>query len=182
MKKTVCAADWALINRTSAVDLKWRRLERLCTQSYEQGVALSLADLAHLLGISVDGVQKSIKKHEQVILPTRGRVADMGSTLSHSEKVISLYLDGYTETEIKRRTGHSYDSIERYIFDFARVTCLKERGMPLNLIRQALSMSRRVVTRYLELYEHFNTVDFSFRMARIRKMVDGSDDIKKNGR
>ncbi len=178
----VTTADWAAVNRTSASNLKWQRLERLCTQSYEQGVALSLADLAHLLGISVDGVQKSIKKHDQVILPTRGRVADMGSTLSHSEKIISLYMDGYTETEIKRRTGHSYDSIERYIFDFARVTCLKERGMPLNLIRQALSMSRRVVTRYLELYERFNTPDFSFRMARIRKMVDGSDDIKKNGR
>lgn len=178
----VTTADWAAVNRTSAVDLKWQRLARLCTQSYEQGVALSLADLAHLLGISVDGVQKSIKKHEDVILPTRGRVADMGSTLSHSEKIIALYMDGYTETEIKRRTGHSYDSIEKYIFDFARVTCLKERGMPLNLIRQALSMSRRVVTRYLELYERFSHPDFSFRMARIRKMVDGSDDLKKNGR
>jgi len=106
----------------------------------------------------------------------------MGSTLSHSEKIIALYMDGYTETEIKRRTGHSYDSIERYIFDFARVTCLKERGMPLNLIRQALSMSRRVVTKYLELYERFSHPDFSFRMARIRKMTDGSDDLKKNGR
>lgn len=178
----ITAADWPLVRRTSAADLRWQRLMRLCTQSYEQGVALSLADLAHLLGLSVDAVQKSIKKHDDVILPTRGRVADMGSTLSHSEKIISLYMDGYTETEIKRRTGHSYDSIERYIFDFARVTCLKERGMPLNLIRQALSMSRRVVTKYLELYERFSHPDFSFPMARIRKMTDGSDDLKKNGR
>jgi len=178
----ITADDWALVKRTSATGLKWQRLERLCTQSYEQGVALSLADLAHLLGISVDGVQKSIKKHDQVILPTRGRVADMGSTLSHSEKIIALYMDGYTETEIKRRTGHSYDSIERYIFDFARVTCLKERGMPLNLIRQALAMSRRVVTKYLELYERFSHPDFSFRMARIRKLVDGAEELKKNGR
>jgi hypothetical protein len=178
----ISADDWSLVMRTSAADLKWQRLMRLCTQSYEQGVALSLADLAHLLGISVDGVQKSIKKHDDVILPTRGRVADMGSTLSHSEKIISLYMDGYTETEIKRRTGHSYDSIERYIFDFARVTCLQERGMPVNLIRQALSMSKRVVTKYLELYERFNAPDFSFRMARIRKMIDGLEDLKKNGR
>jgi len=173
--------DWSLINRTSANELKWQRLERLCTQAYEQGAALSLPDLAHLLGISVDGVQNIIKKHDQVVLPTRGRVADMGSTLSHAEKIISLYMDGYTETEIKQRTGHSYDSIERYIYDFARVVCLKERGMPLPLIRQALSMSRRVVTRYLELYERFNTSDFSFRMARIRRMVENGD-VKKNGR
>lgn len=178
----ITAEDWTLVKRTSAADLRWQRLMRLCTQSYEQGVALSLADLAHLVGLSVDAVQKSIKKHDDVSLPTRGRVADMGSTLSHSEKIIALYMDGYTETEIKRRTGHSYDSIERYIFDFARVTCLKERGMPVNLIRQALSMSRRVVTKYLELYERFSHPDFSFQMARIRKMTDGSDNLKKNGR
>ena len=68
----------------------------------------------------------------------------MGSTLSHSGKIIVLYMDGYTETEIIRRAGHRYDSIERYIFDFACVTCLKELGIPLNLLRQALAMSRMV--------------------------------------
>ncbi|MBC7084578.1 MAG: DUF1670 domain-containing protein, partial [Firmicutes bacterium] len=61
----------------------------------------------------------------------------MGSTLSHAEKIIALYMDGYAETEIKRRTGHSYDSIERYLWDFSRVICLRERGMPLPAIRQA---------------------------------------------
>jgi len=78
-------------------------------------VALSQPHLAHLLGLAVDAVQESIKKHEEVLLPTRGRVADMGSTLIHAEKIISLYMDGYPETEIKRRTGHSYDSSERYL-------------------------------------------------------------------
>lgn len=173
--------DWGVIKRTSPQELKWQRLERLCTQAYAQGVALSLPDLAHLLGISVDAVQNIIKKHDQVILPTRGRIADMGSTLSHSEKIIALYMDGYTETEIKHRTGHSYDSIERYLFDFSRVICLTERGMPLPQIRQATGMSRRVVTKYLNLYARFNHPDFVFRMAKIRRMVEQGDP-KKNGR
>ena len=173
--------DWGAIKRTSPQELKWQRLERLCTQAYAQGVALSLPDLAHLLGISVDAVQNTIKKHDQVILPTRGRIADMGSTLSHSEKIIALYMDGYTETEIKRRTGHSYDSIERYLFDFSRVICLTEIGMPLPQIRQATGMSRRVVTKYLDLYARFNHPDFIFRMAKIRRMVKQGDP-KKNGR
>jgi len=177
----VTADDWGAIKRTSPQELKWKRLERLCTQSYEQGVALSLPDLAHLLGISTDAVQNTMKKHDQVILPTRGRVADMGSTLSHAEKIVALYMDGYTETEIKRRTGHSYDSIERYLFDFSRVVCLAERGMPLPAMRQALAMSRRVVTIYLNLYERFNHPDFAFRMAKVRRMVE-TGDPKKNGR
>ena len=90
-------------------------------------------------------------------------------------------MDGYTETEIKHRTGHSYDSIERYLFDFSRVICLTERGMPLPAIRQATAMSRRVVTKYLTLYERFNHPDFAFRMARVRRMVEQGNP-KKNGR
>jgi len=176
----VTAEDWGLINRTSPQELKWRRLERLCTQSYEQGVALSQPDLAYLLGISTDAVQSIIKEHDQVILPTRGRVADMGSTLSHAEKIISLYMDGYTETEVKRRTSHSYDSIENYLRDFSRVICLVERGMPLPAMRQALGMSRRVLSRYLELYRRFNHPDYAFRMARVRRMVESGDPSKKN--
>ena len=173
--------DWGAIKRTSPQELKWQRLERLATQAYAQGVALSLADLAHLLGISTDAIQNTMKKHDQVLLPTRGRVADMGATLSHAEKIIALYMDGYTETEIKRRTGHSYDSIENYLWNFSRVICLTERGMPLPAIRQALGMSRRVVTKYLNLYERFNHPDFAFRMARVRRMVENGNP-KKNGR
>lgn len=171
--------DWGAIKRTSPQELKWQRLERLCTQSYAQGVALSLPDLAHLLGISTDAVQNIMKKHDKVFLPTRGRVADMGSTLSHAEKIIALFMDGYTETEIKRRTGHSYDSIEKYLWDFSRIICLTERGMPLPAIRQALGMSRRVVTKYLNLYERFNHPDFAFRMARVRRMVENGNPKKK---
>ena len=173
--------DWGAIKRISPQQLKWQRLERLCTQSYQQGVALSLPDLAHLLGLSVDAIQKTIKKHDQVILPTRGRVADMGSTLSHAEKIIALYMDGYTETEIKKRTGHSYDSIENYLFNFSKIICLTERGMPLPAIRQATGISRKVVTKYLNLYERFNHPDFAFRMARVRRMVEAMDP-KKNER
>lgn len=88
-------------------------------------------------------------------------------------------MDGYTETEIKRRTGHSYDSIENYLWNFSRVICLTEREMPLPAIRQALGMSRRVVTKYLNLYERFNHPDFAFRMARARRMVEHGKPKKK---
>lgn len=74
-----------------------------------------------------------------------------------------------------------YDSIERYLFDFSRVICLTERGMPLPAIRQATGLSRRVVTKYLDLYERFNHPDFIFRMAKIRRMVE-QESPKKNGR
>ncbi len=100
------------MKRGSPGDLKWRRIERFATAAYAQGAALSLPDIAYLASVSVDAVRDVINDHPQIKLPTRGRVADMGSTLSHTEKIIDLFMYGYTETEIERRTGHSLDSIE----------------------------------------------------------------------
>jgi hypothetical protein len=36
----------------------------------------------------VDTVRDAIARHPTVVLPTRGHVADMGSTLSHAEKIL----------------------------------------------------------------------------------------------
>ena len=177
----VTEEDWELVNTDSPRVLKWQRLERLTTGAYAQGATLSQGDISYLMSISVDAVQNCIKAHPQVVLPTRGFVADMGPTLSHAEKVIALYMDGYTETEIKRRTAHSYESIERYLIDFARVVLLTEKGMPLPMVRQVLGFSRRVVEKYQSLYRQFNTPEYSWRMERIRRIATAQP-VKKNKR
>ena len=80
--------DWAIARRTTTRALKWARIERFATQAYAQGVALSLPDIAYLVSVSVDAVRDAIARHPTVVLPTRGHVADMGSTLSHAEKIL----------------------------------------------------------------------------------------------
>ena len=177
----VTEEDWELVNTDSPRALKWERLRRLTTGAYAQGATLSQSDLSYLMSISVDAVQDCIKAHPQVVLPTRGFVADMGPTLSHAEKIIALYMDGYTETEIKRRTSHSYDSIERYLIDFARVVLLTEKGMPLPMVRQVLGFSRRVVEKYQSLHRQFNTPDYSWRMERIRRIATAHPVKKTRG-
>ena len=99
----VAQEDWGLVNRISPQALKWERIKRLCTQAYQQGVALSLADLAHLVGLSVDAVQNTIKEHDQVVAPTRGRVADMGSTL---DRLLVLRHFGLPKRLMVEVTGH----------------------------------------------------------------------------
>jgi hypothetical protein len=51
--------------------------------------------------------------------------------------------------------------------------------MPLPQIRQATGMSRRVMTKYLNLYARFNHPDFIFRMAKVRRMVEQGDPKKR---
>jgi hypothetical protein len=149
--------DWAIARRTTTRALKWARIERFATQAYAQGAALSLPDIAYLVSVSVDAVRDAIARHPTVVLPTRGHVADMGSTLSHAEKIIDLFMYGYTETEITRRTGHSYESIERYLLDFARVVYLAEAGMPIPAIQQVTGFSKRLVDKCNTLYQKYNT-------------------------
>ena len=103
----------------------------------------------------------------------------MGPTLSHADKIIRLYMDGYTETEIVRRTGHSYDSIESYLLDFARVTYLLEKNLPIPAIRKVMGCSRKLVEKYVSLYREFCGSDYAFMMARIRRMAEAHP-VKKN--
>lgn len=175
----VAPEDWELAERDSAKKLKWARLERLVTQARAQGATLTQPDLALLLGISSQSVGSILKAHPNVILPTRGIVADMGPALSHADKIIRLYMDGYTETEIVRRTGHSYDSIENYLLDFARVTYLLEKHLPIPAIRKVMGCSRKLVEKYVSLYREFSGPDYAFMMARIRRMAEAHP-VKKN--
>ena len=173
--------DFELANRDSQQALKWARLTRLVTQARSQGAALTQPDLSLLLGISTSAIKSLVDKHPNVILPTRGMVADMGPALSHAEKIIRLFMDGYTETEIVRRTGHTYESVERYLLDFSKVVYLLEQGMPLPVIRKVLGFSRRLVEKYIGLYKEFSGPDYLFMMAKVRRMAQ-SHPVKKTGK
>lgn len=165
--------DWAFLRRESPKVLKWRRIERFAVQAHVQSAALSLPDIAYLLSVSVDAVRTAIKEHPQVLLPTRGRVADMGTTLSHAPKIIDLFMYGYTESEIGQRTGHSLESIERYLLDFGKVVYLLESGMPAPAIRQVTGFSKRLTYKYIDLYQQYATADYVFGMGKIRRMAQG---------
>ena len=175
----VTREDWEMANRDNAEALKWARLLRLATQARSQGATLNQPDLALLLGLSTKTVQSLLKEHPGVVVPTRGIVADMGPALSHADKILRLYMDGYTETEIVRRTGHSYESIENYLLDFARVTYLLERGLPVPAIRKVMGCSRRLVEKYVNLYREFSGPDYAFMMAKVRRLAEAHP-VKKN--
>lgn len=175
----VTQEDWEMANRDNAEALKWARLLRLATQARSQGATLNQPDLALLLGLSTKTVQSLLREHPGVVVPTRGMVADMGPALSHVDKIIRLYMDGYTETEIVRRTGHSYEAIENYLLDFARVTYLLERDLPVPAIRKVLGCSRRLVEKHVKLYREFSGPDYAFMMAKVRRLAEAHP-VKKN--
>src|SRR6266545_4418865 len=151
-------------------ELKFARLLRWATQARAQGALLTLPDLAVLSGISVDAVRRRLAAHPEVVVPTRGRVKDIGRGLTHKTQIVELYLQLHTETEICERTGHSYASVEAYLREFARVVTLADQGLNQVMIRRVTGRSMALVGAYLELYRRYDQPDYHFRLAQLRNV------------
>lgn len=172
--------DTQYVTADAVMALKWARLLRLTTAARAQGACLNQADIAFLLGVEVGVVQRLMQANPKVVLPLRGNVMDIGPGLTHVRQIIALYLQGYTETEIKNRTGHSYDSIEEYIRAFSAVVVLADRGMPAPLIRQAMRCSMKLVETHLTLYQEYNRPEYAWRLELIRNVFHRTETAKKN--
>jgi len=166
------AGDLALGPRsaspTKVSDLKFSRILRYTTEARAQGALLTLPDLALLLGVHVSAIQHKIKAHPEIIVPTRGSIKDIGRGVTHKARIIELYLQMHTETEIADRTGHSYEAIENYLRDFARIVALRDQGINKVMIRRVIGRSLALVEAYLALYERYDQPDYHFRLAQIR--------------
>jgi hypothetical protein len=155
---------------TRVAALKFARLLRWATAARAQGALLTLPDLAVLSGISVDAVRRQLTAHPEVVVPTRGRVKDIGRGMTHKTQIVELYLQLHTETEICERTGHSYASVEAYLREFARMVTLADQGLNQVMIRRVTGRSMALVGAYLELYRRYDQPDYHFRLAQLRNV------------
>ena len=79
----------------SSREIRERRIVRLFKQAYEQGALLSNIDVAALIGVSPSTVSKHAREfmeRENVVLPTRGTIHDMGMATTHKRIILRLYL------------------------------------------------------------------------------------------
>jgi transposase len=169
---------------------KWNKAQRYSIQAQNQKANLSQYDLAFLLGVSISVIKNLMKKYDDkgILIPTRGNIQDIGPGISHAEKIIKLYLEGYTETEIKLKTGHSYQSIENYLKKFTKVVGLTDLGLNLNQIRMAARMTYNLAAKFREIYEKYNTgheyeheyQQYGWILAKIRNNFNQTVKKKKN--
>ncbi|MCL6559265.1 MAG: DUF1670 domain-containing protein [Firmicutes bacterium] len=171
--------DENYLNPDSTSQLKWQRILRYTGEAKAQGAYLSQPDLAFLLGVHPSVIQRLMSENRKVLVPTRGNLADMGPGISHMSRIVELYLQGYTETQIKHRTGHSYESIEAYLKTFATYVGLYDRGLPLPLIRKVMGRSLRLIKTCASLYERFNLPEYQWILTRIRQIFAREEAVKK---
>jgi DNA-binding Lrp family transcriptional regulator len=146
--------------------LRQHRILRMTDECENQGGSLSQEDLADILKVCPRTIRRDIKelKKQGFLVLTRGIINDIGPSVSHKTRIVRLYLERKTYTEISRISRHSPFSIERYLKSFKQVVFLHSKGLSLKEIAYSVDISKKLAKEYLGLYNEFNTPQYQDRL------------------
>lgn len=135
------------------------RYARWCRDAYEQGGVLTLLDLSLISGLSEHYAGELLREYEAQtgqIVPTRGTVHDMGSSVTHKAEVIRRWLRRESPARIARALKHSQSAVDRYIADFEKVRLLAQK-LPLGDVPAFTGLSKSVVEQYIALLREYES-------------------------
>jgi len=115
--------DIEVLKEYGRIGLREIKIQRITEEAIEQGGVLSQEDISKYLSVSLRTVKRDISKIKQrgIEVVTRGYLHNIGRGQTHKVKIIGMYLDGKTYSEIKLTARHSVGAIKRYLESF---TCL----------------------------------------------------------
>jgi Protein of unknown function (DUF1670) len=136
-----------------------RKIIRFFRQAHEQGAVLGHADVSLLLNMSMSNLSAYVTSHERQtgeLIPRRGTIHDMGSSVTH--KAIICYkslVEKKPTSQVAAETFHSFEDVEYYVQCLRRIQLCRDKGMSLDEIAQAIGRSQALVQEYLDLIEKF---------------------------
>jgi DNA-binding Lrp family transcriptional regulator len=134
--------------------LRQIKIQRISEEAIEQLGVMSQEDLGRHLGCSVRTIKRDIReiKSRGIEVITRGVLHNIGRGQTHKSRIIGMYLDGLTYSEIKRKTRHSVGALKRYIESFVKVLLAQRRGIiKYRDISAVTGLSDNLVKQYQEL-------------------------------
>lgn len=95
----------------------------MAVEAKEQSALLTQEDLAEILDIDVRTIRRDIQtlRANDIMVPTRGQIKDIGPGVTHRVKAIFLFLEEKEPLEIAKTIKHSLTAVELYIDTFCRV-------------------------------------------------------------
>jgi uncharacterized protein YerC len=154
--------DLPIRKEKGIVALRRHKIQRICHEAFDQGGLLTVEDLAYRVfnyGARTISRDLAYFREQDIFIPLRSTVHDMGRTLSHRLLVIKLWAQGKEYTEIKRETCHSINAIQNYIDKFKRTIALAKQGYDVNRISFLLKISTSLVEQYNNLYKELEFID-----------------------
>jgi hypothetical protein len=167
-------ADLEVLRHFGGLGLRRVRMLRMTEEAVDQGGVLTQEDLARLLQTDVRTIRRDIAalRHDGHWVPTRGTVHEIGRGQSHKAKIVEMYLQRMTYTEIVRRARHAASSIKRYVETFGRVVVLWEKGVrEPREIAYVVGISERLAHEYLGLRKRYDRPEYEDRLEEIARQV-----------
>ena len=131
-----------------------QQILRMSVEAKDQQALLTQEDLAEILDTDVRTIRRDMQalRKDDILVPTRGQIKDIGPGVTHRVKAISLFLQEKEPVEIARAIKHSLTAVERYIDTFCRVVYCQR--MFRNNLKTALvvGVSMATVNTYLTLH------------------------------
>jgi len=146
--------DIEVLKEFGRIALRRIIIQRITEEAIAQGGVLSQEDLGKYLSCTVRTIQRDIKqiKNKGVEVVTRGYLHNIGRGQTHKVKIIGMYLEGKTYSEIKLKTRHSTGAIKRYLESFTKVLMSQSRGIyKAKDISVITGISETLVNQYTEL-------------------------------
>jgi len=153
--------DFEIRKKFGIVGLRRHKIERVCREAYDQGGLLTVEDLAYrVFNCGVRTICRDLEhfREQEILIPLRSTVKDMGRTLSHKLLIIKQWAKGFEYSEISRNTNHSVRAVQNYVDKFKRTITLANEGYDINRIAFLLRLSSLLVEEYVELYKKLNFI------------------------
>jgi len=134
------------------IGLRRIKIQRISDEAIEQEGVLSQEDLSKYLSCTVRTIQRDIReiKKQGIEVITRGYLHNIGRGQTHKVKIIGMYLDGHTYSEIKLSARHSLGAIRRYLDSFTKVVMCYKRGINQNRdIGSVTGLSQTLINQYV---------------------------------
>lgn len=146
--------DIEILKEYGRIILRQIKIERITDEAIEQGGVLSQEDLSKYLNCTVRTIQRDIKaiKKKGIEVVTRGYLHNIGRGQTHKVKIIGMYLEGKTYSEIKLTARHSSGAIKRYLESFTKVVMAQSKGIyERKEISAVTGISQGLVKQYIDL-------------------------------
>lgn len=146
--------DAEILREYGRAELRRIQIQRMTQEALEQDGVLSQKDLSKHLRCGLRTIKRDIReiKKQGIEVITRGVLHNIGRGQTHKSKIVQLYLEGKTYSDIKLLTHHSSGSIKRYVDSFVKVMMSVNYSIKeAKKISSVTGLSELLVNQYLEL-------------------------------
>lgn len=154
--------DLPIRKQDGVIGLRRHRIQRICQEALDQGGLLTVEDLAYrIFNCGQRTICRDLEyfRDNDILIPLRSTIKDIGRTLSHRVLIIKHWAKGKQYSEISRDTSHSPKAVQNYVDKFKRTIALYHAGYNVTKISFILRISPALIEEYIDLYQELDFID-----------------------